>query len=71
MHAIGGGRESDVRCRFEAEGQMPEPEHGGTLEMLRWRMRRGARRFRKRHDIAFIAGFTGLVLVVLLAMWLY
>jgi hypothetical protein len=50
---------------------MSEPDQPGAVEVLRWRMRRGARRFRRHHDLAFIGGFLGLVLVVLLAMWLY
>jgi hypothetical protein len=51
---------------------MAEPEQEPTWsDWLQWRLRRGARRFRRRHDLAFIGGFLGLLLLVLLAMWLY
>jgi hypothetical protein len=40
-------------------------------EWLRRRVKRGARRFRRRHDLAFPAGLMGLLLVVVLALWLY
>lgn len=50
---------------------MREGEDPMAAEWLRWRLRRAARRFRRRHDIAFLAGFLGLLLVVVLALWLY
>jgi hypothetical protein len=51
---------------------MAEPEHEPTwIEWLRRRTGRAARRFRRKHDLAFIGGLLSLLLLVLLAMWLY
>jgi len=50
---------------------MSNPDEPTRMEWMRWRTRRAARRFRRRHDITFLAVFAGLLLVVLLAMWLY
>jgi hypothetical protein len=50
---------------------MAESDDPTGLEWMRWRVKRGARRFRRRHDLAFLAGLFGLALVVILALWLY
>lgn len=50
---------------------MAESDDPTKLEWMRWRTRRAARRFRRRHDMAFLAFVIGLLLVVALSEWLY
>jgi hypothetical protein len=50
---------------------MAETDDPTRGEWLRRRVERGARRFRRRHDLTFLAVLMGLLLVVVLALWLY